>query len=625
MDDSAKDSIHTKSKNSNPDRDDENQVSADENQVSVKESQIKDLIDYLYTCRIKSRPSASSAPLEPYPFLSRFIEGFKQGLHKTDSKATNDTKLDLQNYINFIIDKIIDSNITFDKYDKYVSSILLLTKLIVAISTQLNIHINKILGVIVLGDGHGGRLTITPEQNTLLNERVNIIEFLPTVAENTYGYFFTLNVAKDAALKLYERKGKTLSHEQKEFYREYCFKLYNYVVKKHNNYSNSLDRLIKDLKKIKNTNIEEKKNALFLLCSSRKDIRLFCEKDLYGNKIDSIENIFQSNNHFTSIYENLINKAKQKNDMLIDTVHKGVKSFDTKKMLLSFKSTTEKKRMCEQMQILSSGKHDSKNANMYTLFYVLSEFTESYSIYAHMIECMMNRILSKFQIRRKSLNERAKDTQPKNIFQNKINGFDKFENFEREILENTEKFYDFAYFLDQENIEKNIDGFSYLFITYLDRRVNSEPTNPDNEEILQWSENVYINPANFMSMIGKIVPNIKTTYIYNACRETNTDNPEFNVPSSENTPIPTPSGTPSGTPSETPSGTPRKSVKRTHDESPSDSQNKTRRVSPGTESNQTNSSIPGGSRRRKHRYSTRRKRSNKSYRKYSIGNKKQTK
>jgi hypothetical protein len=71
------------------------------------------------------------------------------------------------------MDQIFINGIKFGENDEYTSAILLLIGIIVGTSIKLNIHINKILGVIVLGHGHGGNLTITEKHNISLNENVD--------------------------------------------------------------------------------------------------------------------------------------------------------------------------------------------------------------------------------------------------------------------------------------------------------------------------------------------------------------------------------------------------------------------------------------------------------------------
>jgi len=249
-------------------------------------------------------------------------------------------------------------------------------------------------------------------------------------------------------------------------------------------------------------------------------------------------------------------------------------------MMKMSKSTANKEQVCEKIQLLSSGKDDGVYANMYTLFYVLPEFSKTYPKYANIIDLMLNRVMAECRARQKPLGPRATDTQNQTIF-------------ERALQENTDTFYDFAIFKHQPKIELNITGFSLLFLIYLDRTVAkikgvTNKMNPGNIfQMYKIDSTVFLNPAKFMIMIGEIVPQITTTYIYNACRRTIYDNPDVIVSSSAET-------TPSSTPRSTPGASPSASLSA--------------------------SSTLGGSRRRNHRHSTRRRRSNKSYRKYSIGN-----
>lgn len=579
-----------------------------ENPVSVKESHIRKLINDLYIAYIKvpATESASSSSTEPQ-ILSIFNQGYQKGFHKKN----NNFDLDLQNYINFIIDQIIHAGITFEKNDAYESAIILLTKLIAGISIKLNIHINEILGVIVLGHGHGGKLTITLEENTLLNESVNIIEFVPVVAEETNGFIFTFDAAKAFAIKQYENSGKSLSREDKEFYREYCGENFKIFAEDTRKLSNNRKRVREEMASHNNMVEEEKKYAFHELYQ-KPIVQRYSEFDLQGKKIDNIfKELDQNPNaHIDEYYKALDNKLAKDIEELDKLVRIAETSLNTNKMFKSHKSKTNKIKMCEKIQLLSTEPYDNINANMYTMFYVLPSFAESHSTYTHIIQCMMNRIFSEFQIRRKSLVARAENTRPITIFKQLSN---RFEQFKEEIPENTEIFYDFAFLKDQKKIEPNKDGFSFLFMFCLDKIINRKIIDLNKEKIFKGNQygTIFINPAIFMSVIGKIFPNIKITYIHNSCRETITDNTEFIMSSSENTPIPTPIPSP------------RKTEKRAHSESPSASPSKTRKVETSIEQNQINSSTPGGSRRRKFRRSTRHKRNKrttKKYHQYSIGN-----
>jgi hypothetical protein len=388
---------------------------------------------------------------------------------------------------------------------------------------------------------------------------------------------------------------------------------YNKLIKTNDMSINYRQRFLNQIKLDLEKDVEYKKKMIDIILN-KPDLKHYYEETVEGKKIENIFKKLQENpNTHIDEYYNIFAK-KLENDIAelehFNDINK--KSINTDKMLKSCKSETNKFEMCKNIQLLLNEQHDDLNSNLYTLFYILPDFIKSYSESAYIIRCMMNRILSEFQLRRRSLEARAKDTQPTTIFQNSLNGFDKFEQYEKEILENTDIFYDFAFFKDQKKFELNTTGFSYLFMSCLDQLFNKNPINIYEQSLFNVNKygEIFINPAKFMSMIGKIVPNIKITYIVNSCRETNTDNPEFIVSSLENTP------------NVSPSGTPRQLGKKSLDKSPSDSQNETRRVSPGIKEK---SLTPGGSRRGKFRRSTRRKRSNKSYRKYSIGNKKQTK
>jgi len=141
---------------------------------------------------------------------------------------------------------------TFKTLDKYSSAVHILVKLIIAISIKLNTPLSNILGVIVFGHGHGGSLTISPEDNTKLNANINLVEHLPVVAEQTYGYKFTFNVGRDLAEKYYERKGKSLLRKDKECYRDYCYKNYLGSIREKTNNNEIIQKLIVKLNRLKN-------------------------------------------------------------------------------------------------------------------------------------------------------------------------------------------------------------------------------------------------------------------------------------------------------------------------------------------------------------------------------------
>jgi hypothetical protein len=589
-----------------------------ENPESVKESQIRNLMNDLYksSFNVQAESASASGASEP-KIISLFIYGYNKGFHKKGDSF----ELGLANYIDFIMDQIFINGIKYGENDEYTSAILLLTGIIVGTSIKLNIHINKILGVIVLGHGHGRDLTITEKHNISLNENVDIIDFIHTVAEETSGSIFSHNVAKAFALKLYEKSGESLCRTEKQFFRDICSNNFiekiEIINKRIARTENIINQMKSDLKKGVKYKKQNFNNNILI------NYKTYYEENGTGHRIENIFKKLQENpkTHIDEYYNLFIKKLE--NDITelnnLSSVYK--KSINTDKMLRSRKTENKEKKltMCENIQFLSSDDLDYEHANIYTLFYLLPEFNKnkSYSVYSYIIQYMINRIFKEFQKNKQSLVESATNTPPTTIFQNTLNGL---EQFKKEIPETTNIYNDFAFFKDQPNIKLNTDGFSYLFMTCLYQIINTKIINIREANIFKTLPNgeKFINPANFMSMIGKIVPNIKTTYIHNSCRETNTDNPEFIVSSSENTPNVSPSGSPP----------PRKSEKRTHDESTSESQNKTRRVSPGTEedqSNSLNSSALGGSRRRKFRRSTRRKHSNKSYRKYSIGNGRRTK
>lgn len=554
-------SILTKRKHDNPERE-------DEDTLSKKELLTKKLIDALYKSNLQNLESNIQNPESKAPFLSVLESGFKIGIHSTENDTTKDEASKIQDYINFIIDKIIHTGMTFKTLDKYSSAIHILVKLIIAISVKLNTPLTNILGVIVFGHGHGGNLTISPEDNTKLNASVNLVEHLPVVAEQTYGYKFTFNVGRDLAEKYYERKGKSLSRKDKECYRNYCYQNYLGSMREKTNNAEIIEGFKKKLESLKNNkkmNDETKKQKIRNICQD-PSTKLFCERSAENQ---SIPNIYIETDDFITNYERFIKKADIDLKNYYDLLESDTRSLNTSRMMKLLKSTSNKEQVCEKIQLLSSGKNDGIYANIYTLFYVLPEFSKSYPKYANLIDLMLNRVMAECRARRKPLEPRDKDTQHQTVF-------------EKTLQDNTDTFYDFAIFKHQEKIDLNISGFSLQFLLYLDRTVatiKGVPNKLDLKNIFQMythENTVFLNPAKFMIILGEIVPQITTTYIYSACRRTIIDNPDVIVSSSAET---------------TPSSTPRSA-----------------------------SSTLGGSRRRKHRYSTRHKQSNKSYRKYSIGN-----
>jgi hypothetical protein len=552
-------SILTKRKHDNPERE-------DEDTLSKKELLTKKLINALYESNIQN-------PKPEKSFLNVLELGFNIGIHSTENDTTKDEASKIQDYINFIIDKIIHTGMTFNALDKYNSAIHILVKLIIAISVKLNIPLNNILGVIVFGHGHGGFLTISPEDNTKLNASVNLVEHLPVVAEQTYGYEFTFNVGRDLAEKYYERKGKSLSRKDKECYRNYCYQNYLDSMREKTNNIKIIEKFKKKLISLKNSkkkDLETKKQELRNICQD-PITKVFCEKSAENQ---SIPNIYIETDDFITNYERFIKKADEDIQNYNELFESDTRSLNTSRMMKLLKSTSNKEQVCEKIQLLSSGKNDGIYANIYTLFYVLPEFSKSYPKYANLIDLMLNRVMAECRARRKPLKPRDNDTQHQTIF-------------EKTLQDNTDTFYDFAIFKHQEKIDLNISGFSLQFLLYLDHtiaRIKGVPNKLDLKNIFQMYtavNTVFLNPAKFMIILGEIVPQITTTYIYNACRRTIIDNPDVIVSSSAET---------------TPSSTPRSA-----------------------------SSTLGGSRRRKHRYSTRHKQSNKSYRKYSIGNGRQYK
>lgn len=547
----------TKRKQNNAERE-------DESTISRQELLEKKLIDALYESNIQSPESEAS-------FLSILNIGFHKKIYAAGHEESN-----IQDYINFIVDKIIHTGITYKSLDKYASAIYLLVKLIMATSIKTNTPLNQILGVIVFGQGHGGERIILPEDNAKLNASVNLIEYVPVVAEQSFGYNFTFNVARDLAEKYYERKGKSLSRSTKKCYRDYCSQRYSKNIemnKYNNNIIKHIEYYLHTLEKRTDIVPEEKKKKLKDICNN-SITKLFCEKDI--PRSDKVENIYVETDDFDTNYARFIEQIKYNNGHYNKQIEKDTLSLDTSKMMRTSKSETNKEQVCEKIQLLENSK-GNLYINIFLLFYVLPEFSESQPKYAQIIDLMMNRIMVECRTRQKPLGPREEDTLPLTIF-------------EQTLQDNTDTFYEFGILKNQLNSEMNSSGFSFLFLSYLDHMVSEINNQPkkmilnNGFQVLKMSNTnpkLFLNPARFMTMIGEIVPQIKTTYINNSCRSNIIDNPDVIESSSAET---------------TPSTTPRTA---------------------------SSASLLGGSRRRKFRRSTRHKRhkrTTKKYRQYSIGN-----
>lgn len=550
-----------KRKHNNADRE-------DESTIAKQELLAKKLVEALYDSDIQSPESEAS-------FLSILDIGFSKKIHTMEDEQSN-----IQDYINFIVDQIIHTGITYKPLDKYDSAIYLLVKLIMAVSIKINAHINQILGVIVFGQGHGGEKVISPEDNAKLNASVNLVEYVPVVAEKTLGYDFTLNVARELAERYFERKGKSLSRTSKKCYRDYCSYQYSENIQRNKTNYNTIEVIHKYLLELNvrdDISPEEKKNKLKKICNNHL-VKSFCEKDFRG----SITNIYVETDDFDTNYARFIQQVEDSKKHYNTQIEKDTLSIDTSKMMRTSKSTTNKEQVCEKIQLVSNGQ-GNMYINIFLLFYVLPEFNKSQPNYAQIIDLMMTRIMAECRARRQPVRPIVKDNNPTTVF-------------EQLLKDNTELFYEFGILENQRNTKVNLTGFSFSFLSYLDNmisKINKQPEKIDIKNMFQKfssSSILYLNPARFMVMLGEIVPQIKTTYISNSCRPKIVDNPDVIASSSAET-------TPSTTPRTMPSTTLRASTNTL-----------------------SSNSTPGGSRRRKFRRSTRHKRSTKKYHQYSIGN-----
>lgn len=561
----------------------------DEPTISRQELLEKKLIEALYESNIDSPESDAS-------FLSILDMGFGEKKRAT----TEHNNYNIQDYINFIVDQIIHTGITYKPLDKYDSAIYLLVKLIMAISIKLKIPLNQILGMIVFGQGHGGERIISPEDNAQLNASVNFLEYVPVVAEKTLGYDFTLNVARELMERYFERKGKPLSRTSKKCYRDYCAYQYSENIQRNEMNKNTIEVINKYLVGLNaRTDIgpEEKNKKLKSICDNPLTI-MFCEKDFSVTG----KNIYVETDDFDTNYARFIQQYEYIKNYYNKQIEKDKLSIDTSKMMRVSKSTSNKERVCEKIQLLSNNQ-GNLYINIFVLFYVLPEFSTEHSTYALIIDLMLNRIMTECRARRKPVVPRDKDIDPVTM----VNQL---------LQDDTELFYEFGILENQRASEINSSGFSFSFLSYLDHMVSEMRGQPEKIDIKNMFQRFssspiwYLNPARFMTMIGEIVPQIKTTYINNSCRPNIIDNPDVIESSSAET-----------TPNASPSAQPRTASSTELNTLPS--------AQPRTASSaQLSSSTLGGSKRRNFSRSTRHKRhkrTTKKYRQYSIGNGRRTK
>jgi hypothetical protein len=429
-------------------------------------------------------------------FKTKDIKTFNAGFSLYTEIGENRT---IASFIQEIVNEIVKTRPNLE------DTVYILVKLIVSISGELKIEPNKILGLLVFGNGHGGEEYILPADNRTMNQKVELLEYVPVVAEGDYGFSFTFNAGVHLMYQYYNKKGKMPLRKEKQKHRDYCSEKYKNTLatyKSNKQYLNySLTKFVNqkpglDISKAI-TNI--KKNEI---------IKAFCEKNEIGvvSKI-----VIDMEKDYNENYEKVVDIMKKELVHYERDIAKISRSINTTcKMMKTQKSVSPSKKecICKNIQLLSSG--GTIFANFFTMFYVLPEFTKKYLHYSTIIQTMMDEIIVEYKKRITSLSIKE----------------------ESELLPDlTQSFYTFALFKNQNGLIPNIDGFSLHFLGYLylyfestkKPFVLSRIVEPDGK----------LNPAKLFILIGEAVPNIKTIYINNSCRCSISDDPLFMMSSQE--------------------------------------------------------------------------------------------
>ena len=435
------------------------------------------------------------------------IPSFIQNLFKNSNIRTFDAGFRLYvetgenrtitTFIQEVVNEIIKTHPNLE------DAVYILVKLIISISGELKIEPNKMLGLLVFGNGHGGDDYISPAENRTMNQKVELVEYVPVVAEGDYGFNFTFNAGVHLMYQYYDKKGKPPLRKEKQKQRNYCSEEYKAkMVKytKNQQYLNFITILLAN----QNREFKHKANS-----NKQKNEAL---KAFFDNETTVIKKaVIDMNKDYQENYENvvkIVNKELEYYDRDIAKISRSINT--TCKMMKTQKSMSPSKKecICKNIQLLSSG--SGIYANFFTMFYVLPEFTKNHSHYSTIIQTMMDTIINEYKKRTKSLPIKEKS----------------------ELLPDmTQSSYAFALFKHQDGYIPNIDGFSLHFLGYLYSYF--EPTKKPFSMSRMIEPGGKLNPAKLLILIGEAVPNIKTIYINNSCRCNITDDPLFMMSSQD--------------------------------------------------------------------------------------------
>jgi hypothetical protein len=427
-------------------------------------------------------------------FQTKDIKTFNAGF---GLYAEGDENRTITSFIQKIVNEIVKTHPNLE------DSIYILVKLILSISNELRIAPYKILGLLVFGNGHGGEEYILPADNRTMNQNVELVEYVPVVAEGDYGMNFTFNAGVHLMYEYYDKSGKMPLRKDKQIYRDYCSAKYKKtldIYKKNQHYLNhTLTKLANQKRGFNSNKTNKEKNEA---------IKELCEKN-ETNVIKKV--VIDMDKDYEENYEKVVDIAKKEIEEYEGIIAKLSRSINTTcKMMKTQKSLSPLKKecICKNIQLLSSG--SNIYANFFTMFYVLPEFTKKHTHYAIIIQTMMDTIIFEYKMRIKSLSRKE----------------------ESELLPDvTDLFYTFALFKNQPGLIPNIDGFSIHFLGYL--YLNFESTKKPFVLSRIIEPDGKLNPAKFLILIGEAVPNIKTIYINNSCRCSITDDPLFMISSQE--------------------------------------------------------------------------------------------